>query len=60
MPKTIRNVYDKAVSFNNILMAHKLRMCRNGFQHPEREQISFDKTTIEEWRDIVFSIKEKK
>ena len=25
---------------------HKLRMCRNGFQHPEREQISFDKTTI--------------
>ena len=39
---------------------HKLRMCRNGFQHPEREQISFDKTTIEEWRDIVFSIKEEK
>ena len=23
MPKTIRNVYDKAVSFDNILMAHK-------------------------------------
>jgi len=39
---------------------HKLRMCRNGFQHPEREQISFDKATIEEWRDIVFSIKEEK
>jgi hypothetical protein len=39
---------------------HKLRMCRNGFQHPEREQISFDKATIEEWRDIVFSIKEGK
>jgi hypothetical protein len=35
-------------------------MCRNGFQHPEREQISFDKATIEEWRDIVFSIKEEK
>lgn len=36
---------------------HKLRMCRNGFQHPERTQISYDKATIEEWRDIVFSIK---
>ena len=39
---------------------HKLRMCRNGFQHPERVQIPFDKATIEEWRDTVFSIKEEK
>ena len=36
---------------------HKLRMCRNGFQHPERRQIPFDKPTIEGWRDIVFSLK---
>ena len=35
---------------------HKLRMCRNGFQHPERKQILFDKPTIENWRDIVFMI----
>ncbi len=35
---------------------HKLRMCRNGFQHPERKQIPFDKPTIENWRDIVFMI----
>lgn len=36
---------------------HKMRMCRNGFQHPERRQIPFDKPTIEGWRDIVFSLK---
>lgn len=35
---------------------HKLRMCRNGFQHPERKQIPFDKPTIENWRDIVFMV----
>lgn len=36
---------------------HKLRMCRNGFQHPESDrQIPFDKPTIESWRDIVFTI----
>ena len=35
---------------------HKLRMCRNRFQHPERQQIPFDKPTIENWRDIVFMI----
>ena len=36
---------------------HKLRMCRNGFQHPESSrQIPFDKTTITEWKEIVFSI----
>lgn len=36
---------------------HKLRMCQNGFQHPERRQIPFDKPTIENWSDIVFSLK---
>ena len=37
---------------------HKLRMCRNGFQHPERTQIPFDKSIIESWCDDVFSLKE--
>ena len=37
---------------------HKLRMCRNGFQHPERNQIPFDKATIELWCEDVFSLKE--
>lgn len=36
---------------------HKLRMCRNGFQHPERSQIKFDRETVENWRDTVFAIK---
>ena len=36
---------------------HKLRMCRNGLQHPDKKQIPFDKTTLEEWRDTVFSLK---
>ena len=39
---------------------HKLRMCRNGFQHPERTQIPFDKATIELWCEDVFSLKEVK
>lgn len=37
---------------------HKLRMCRNGFQHPERTQIPYDKATIESWCEDVFSLKE--
>lgn len=37
---------------------HKLRMCRNGFQHPERTQIPFDKATIESWCGDVFSLRE--
>lgn len=36
---------------------HKLRMCRNGLQHPEKRQVPFDKATLEEWRDTVFSLK---
>ena len=35
---------------------HKLRKIRNGFQHPEKEQIQYTKADIEEWRDIVFEI----
>ena len=36
---------------------HHLRMCRNGFQHPELKQIPYDKATLEKWKDIVFSLK---
>ena len=35
---------------------HKLRMCRNSFQHPELKQIPFDKETILEWKNNVFAI----
>ena len=38
-------------------LLHKLRMCRNGFQHPESSQIKFDRETVENWRDTVFAIK---
>jgi hypothetical protein len=27
-------------------------------QHPEKRQIPFDKATLEEWKEIVFSIRE--
>ena len=36
---------------------HKLRMCRNALQHPEKKQIPFTPEDIEAWRDIVFSLK---
>ena len=39
---------------------HKLRMCRNGLQHPERSQIKFDRETVENWRDIVLMTEEEK
>ena len=39
---------------------HTLRMCRNGLQHPEKRQVPFDKATLEEWRDTVFSLKGEK
>lgn len=35
---------------------HKLRMCRNSFQHPEVRQIPFDKETIVGWKNTVFEI----
>ncbi|MCH5156070.1 MAG: hypothetical protein J1F69_05625 [Clostridiales bacterium] len=35
---------------------HRLRMCRNGFQHPGAAQIPFDRPTIENWRDLVFMV----
>ena len=47
---------DKLITNPQADALHKLRMCRNGFQHPERKQIPFDKPIIENWRDIVFMI----
>lgn len=47
---------DKLITKPQADALHKLRMCRNGFQHPERKQIPFDKPTIENWRDIVFLV----
>ncbi|MDE6586207.1 MAG: hypothetical protein K2K80_05975 [Clostridia bacterium] len=47
---------EKLISKPQVDVLHKLRMCRNGFQHPERKQIPFDKPTIENWRDIVFML----
>lgn len=47
---------DKRITKTQADALHRLRMCRNSFQHPERKQIPFDKTTIEHWRDIVFMI----
>lgn len=47
---------DKLITKSQADALHKLRMCRNGFQHPECKQIPFDKPTIENWRDIVFMI----
>ena len=35
---------------------HKLRMCRNAFQHPEIKQLPFDNETVVDWKNIVFSI----
>lgn len=48
---------EKLIDGRQASALHKLRICRNGFQHPERKQIQFDKPTIENWRDMVFSIK---
>lgn len=39
---------------------HKLRICRNGLQHPERTQTPFDRTVIESWKEAVFAVKEEK
>lgn len=35
---------------------HKMRKIRNGFQHPEREQIQYTEDDIKKWKDIVFEI----
>lgn len=39
---------------------HKMRKIRNGFQHPEREQIPYTEDDIRRWEDIVFEIGGKK
>ena len=45
------------INRNEANTLHKLRMCRNALQHPEKKQIPYDNKSIEEWRDIVFSLK---
>ena len=35
---------------------HKLRICRNRLQHPDKGEARFEQADIERWRDIVFSI----
>ena len=47
----------KIIDHQNADALHQLRMCRNGFQHPEARQIPYDKATLEKWKDIVFSLK---
>lgn len=38
---------------------HKLRICRNGFQHPGAGEVSFDKKSVEKWRDLVLDVAQK-
>ena len=38
---------------------HKLRMCRNGFQHPGAGEVNLNKKTVEDWRDLVLWVAEK-
>lgn len=47
------------VSHEQANLLHKLRMCRNNFQHPEARQIAYNKETIEQWRDAVFAVTEE-
>ena len=47
---------EKLIDNKKCSLLHKLRKIRNGFQHPEKEQIQYTKVDIEEWRDIVFEI----
>lgn len=47
---------EKLIDSKKCSSLHKLRKIRNGFQHPENEQIQYTKADIEEWRDIVFEI----
>lgn len=48
----------RLVSQEQANLLHKLRMCRNNFQHPESRQISYNKETIEQWMDAVFAVTE--
>lgn len=49
----------RLISQEQANLLHKLRMCRNNFQHPESKQISYNKETIEQWRDAVFAVTEE-
>lgn len=47
---------EKLIDSKKCSSLHKLRKIRNGFQHPEKEQIQYTKADIEEWIEIVFEI----
>lgn len=47
---------EKLIDSKKCSSLHKFRKIRNGFQHPEKEQIQYTKADIEEWIDIVFEI----
>lgn len=49
----------RLISKEKANLLHKLRMCRNNFQHPEARQIAYNKETIEQWRDAVFAVTEE-
>ena len=44
------------ITKNECDLLHNLRKVRNGYQHPERNQISFAKNDVEEWKKIVFKL----
>ena len=48
---------DRIIDRQSADALHQLRMCRNGLQHPEAKQIPYDMTTLEKWKEIVFSLK---
>lgn len=50
----------KIINTKECSLLHNLRMIRNGFQHPETNQIQYKKADIEEWRDIIFKIGDNK
>ena len=37
---------------------HRLRKCRNGFQHPEAGEVKSNKEMVENWRDLVLQVAE--
>lgn len=47
---------EKLIDRNECDSLHKLRKIRNGFQHPERNQIPFTKDDLVEWEKIVFKV----
>lgn len=47
---------DNIVTAQEASALHKLRICRNAFQHPDSRQAVYNAQMIEQWKNIVFSI----